>query len=224
MSYLGRKKEDDSSVVADLADENAHANYVSEAEGDSSDFRDIDPHSGVKRGLKTRHLSMMALAGIIGPGLLVGAGGALSTGGPASLLIGFGVVGIIAFSIMQSLGELTTLYPSGGAFTALADRFVDKAFGVAVGWNYYIIWFAVLANEYNVISSIVYFWSDKVPVWGYFLIFWVSRATTPSSAGAKKGDVGKTLGLTCETRRSPFWASSFSASRLSAKQSSGSHY
>lgn len=41
---------------------------------------------------------------------------------------------------MQSLGELTTLYPTGGAFTGLADRFVDKAFGVALGWNYFIIW------------------------------------------------------------------------------------
>lgn len=132
----------------------------------------IDPESGVKRGLKTRHLSMMALAGIIGPGLLVGSGGALANGGPASLLIGFGVIGIIAFSIMQSLGEITTVYPSGGAFTGLADRFVDKAFGVAVGWNYFIIWVAVLANEYNTISSIFVFWSDKVPLWGYFLIFW----------------------------------------------------
>lgn len=105
----------------------------------TGDFRAIDPHSGVKRGLKTRHLSMMALAGIIGPGLLVGSGGALASGGPAALLIGFGTIGILAFSIMQSLGELTTLYPSGGAFTSLADRFVDKAFGVAVGWNYFII-------------------------------------------------------------------------------------
>ncbi|AEO66254.1 41ef1be3-32ee-40f7-a259-815a80bd5c52 [Thermothielavioides terrestris] len=139
---------------------------------DSDDFRVIDPHSGIKRGLKSRHLSMMALAGIIGPGLLVGAGGALSSGGPASLLIGFGVIGIVAFSIMQSLGELTTLYPTGGAFTSLSDRFVDKAFGAAVGWNYYIVWFCVLANEYNVISSILVFWSDKVPIWGYFLIFW----------------------------------------------------
>jgi yeast amino acid transporter len=114
-----------------FADERA-----SSAEGD---FSSIDPHSGVKRGLKTRHLSMMALAGIIGPGLLVGSGGALNSGGPASLLIGFGVIGIIAFSVMQSLGELTTLYPTGGAFTGLADRFVDKAFGVAVGWNYFIV-------------------------------------------------------------------------------------
>lgn len=138
------------------------------------DFRAVDPHSGVKRGLKTRHLSMMALAGIIGPGLLVGSGGALASGGPAALLIGFGVIGLVAFSIMQSLGELTTLYPSGGAFVGLADRFVDKAFGVAVGWNYFIIWVAVLANEYNTTCSILVFWSDKVPLWGYFLILWVS--------------------------------------------------
>ncbi|KAE9982555.1 hypothetical protein Vi05172_g4913 [Venturia inaequalis] len=136
------------------------------------DFQALDPDSGVKRGLKTRHLSMMALAGIIGPGLLVGSGGALASGGPAALLIGFGIIGIIAFSIMQSLGELTTLYPTGGAFVTLSDRFVDKAFAVAVGWNYWIIWVAVLSNEYNVISSIFVFWSDKVPLWGYFLIFW----------------------------------------------------
>ena len=143
-----------------------------EHDSNHGDYDAIDPVSGVKRGLKTRHLSMMALAGIIGPGLLVGSGGALSSGGPASLLIGFGVIGIIAFSIMQSLGEITTLYPTGGSFTSLADRFVDKAFSVAVGWNYFIIWAAVLANEYNVISSIFVFWSDKVPLWGYFLIFW----------------------------------------------------
>lgn len=58
-----------------------------------SDDGVLDPDSGVKRGLKNRHLSMMALAGIIGPGLLVGAGGALNSGGPASLIIGFGVIG-----------------------------------------------------------------------------------------------------------------------------------
>lgn len=137
-----------------------------------ADANVFDPETGVKRGLKTRHLTMMSLAGIIGPGLLVGAGGALSNGGPASLLIGFGVIGIIAFSIMQSLGELTTLYPSGGAFTHLGERFVDKAFGVALGWNYFIIWVAVLANEYNTVSSIFTFWGPQVPLWGYFLIFW----------------------------------------------------
>ncbi|CAI6342243.1 unnamed protein product [Periconia digitata] len=136
------------------------------------DFANIDPDSGVKRGLKTRHLSMMALAGIIGPGILIGTGGALANGGPAALLIGFGIIGIVAFSVTQSLGEMTTLYPTGGAFVTLSERFVDKAFAVAVGWNYWLLWGCVLANEYNVICSLLVFWSDKVPLWGYFLIFW----------------------------------------------------
>jgi L-asparagine transporter-like permease len=48
---------------------------------------------------------MMALAGIIGPGLLVGAGGALNVGGPAALLIGFGVVGMM-FIVLRSLKSI----------------------------------------------------------------------------------------------------------------------
>lgn len=132
----------------------------------------VDPESGVKRGLKNRHLSMMALAGIIGPGLLVGSGGALSNGGPASLIIGFGLIGIVAFAIMQSLGELTTIFPGGGSFVSLAERFVDRPFATAVGWNYFIIWATVLANEYNVVCSIMTYWVPEVPLWGWFLIFW----------------------------------------------------
>jgi amino acid transporter len=80
--------------------------------------------------------------------------------------------GIIAFSIMQSLGEITTLYPGGGSFISLAERMVDKSFSVAVGWNYFIIWAAVLANEYNVICSILTYWAPQVPLWGFFLILW----------------------------------------------------
>ena len=59
--------------VKKLADVSEFTHHSSPSyEGDS---QVIDPHSGVKRGLKTRHLSMMALAGIIGPGLLIGSGG-----------------------------------------------------------------------------------------------------------------------------------------------------
>lgn len=131
-----------------------------------------DPNSGVKRALKNRHLSMMALAGIIGPGLMVGTGGALANGGPASLIIGFGIIGLIAFSITQSVGEITTLYPTGGAFIKQGERFVDKAFSFAMGWNYFIIWITVLANEYNVLASVISYWTDAIPLWGWFLILW----------------------------------------------------
>ena len=84
---------------------------------EATDGSTMDPDSGVKRGLKNRHLSMMALAGIIGPGLLVGAGGALSDGGPASLLIGFGVIGTFLASWNckknEAIGSLSFQRPRG---------------------------------------------------------------------------------------------------------------
>ncbi|KAG2731722.1 hypothetical protein G9P44_005309 [Scheffersomyces stipitis] len=131
----------------------------------------VDNHTHLKRTLKDRHISLIALAGIIGPGILIGASLALANG-PASLIIGFGVIGLIAFAMMQSLGELATLYPTGGTFSTLGNRLVDPAYGAAVGWNYVIIWVAVLANEYNTVAAIMQFWGPQVPLYGYILIFW----------------------------------------------------
>lgn len=127
----------------------------------------------LQRKLKNRHVSLLALAGIIGPGILIGASLALGNG-PASLIIGFGVIGLVAFAMMQSLGELSTLYPVGGAFSTLGNKFVDRAFGGTVGWYYVIVWVAVLANEYNTTASILQFWGPQVPLYGYILIFWAA--------------------------------------------------
>lgn len=132
----------------------------------------VDNVTHLQRKLKDRHISLIALAGIIGPGILVGASLALSNG-PASLIIGFGIIGIIAFTMMQSLGELATMYPTGGTFLTIGNRFVDRAWGGVVGWNYVIIWVAVLANEYNTVAAIMQFWGPQVPLYGYVLMFWV---------------------------------------------------
>lgn len=127
----------------------------------------------LKRGLKDRHISFIALAGIIGPGILVGA--ALPTSnGPLSLIVGFGVIGLIAFSMVQSIGELATIYPLGNVFSTLGNRLIDRCIGGTVGWFYCIIWVAVLANEYNMVASIMQYWGPQVPLYGYVLIFWAA--------------------------------------------------
>lgn len=58
-------------------------------------------------------------------------------------LLCFIIIGIDVFFVMQSLGEMSTLYPTSGAFTEMAGRFIDPAVAVALGWNY---WYMVSSD------------------------------------------------------------------------------
>jgi len=51
----------------------------------------------------------------------------LQSGGPASLVIGFIIVGIMLLCTVQALGELAVLYPVNGAFYVYSVRFIDPA-------------------------------------------------------------------------------------------------
>ncbi|KAL2818659.1 amino acid permease/ SLC12A domain-containing protein [Aspergillus granulosus] len=137
------------------------------------DPTDHDPLTApLKRKLHSRHLQMIAIGGIIGPGLLVGSGKAFSEGGPAGVLISFSLVGIIVYFVMQALGEMATAIPVTGSFTEYAERFVDDSLAFGLGWAYWYLWVTVLANEYNAVSLVIMYWTDAVPQWAWILIFW----------------------------------------------------
>ena len=75
------------------------------------------------RDLKNRHLQMIAIGGSVGTGLLIGSGSSLRTGGPAALLIAWGLVGTMVFCTIHALGEMCVAFPVSGAFSSYATRF-----------------------------------------------------------------------------------------------------
>jgi yeast amino acid transporter len=137
------------------------------------------PDTGVRplhQKLKSRHMQMIAIGGSIGAGLFVGSGGALRRGGPAAVLIGFAITGVMLLMTMQALGELAVLYPVNGAFYSYIVRFVSPAWGFAIGWEYAIGWLTVLPFELIAASITIEFWRDDIhmAVWvTIFLVFLV---------------------------------------------------
>ncbi|KAE8444365.1 hypothetical protein EG329_000565 [Mollisiaceae sp. DMI_Dod_QoI] len=96
--------------------------------------------------------------GAIGAGLFVSSGGAFQTGGPASVLLGFMIVGGMIYLVMQALAELAVVYPVNGAFTMYICRFVDPSWGFACGWQYAISWLTVLPFEISAACNIIHYW------------------------------------------------------------------
>ncbi|MHA6481748.1 amino acid permease [Paenibacillus sp. strain BS8-2] len=110
------------------------------------------------RGLKARHMTMIALGGSIGTGLFLASGGAIHTAGAGGALLAYAAIGLMVYFLMTSLGEMAAYLPVSGSFSTYATRFVDPAFGFALGWNYWFNWAITLAAEISAATLIVKYW------------------------------------------------------------------
>lgn len=65
----------------------------------------------LKRGLKNRHIQLIALGGAIGTGLFLGSASVIQSAGPG-IILGYAIAGFIAFLIMRQLGEMVVEEPA----------------------------------------------------------------------------------------------------------------
>ncbi|GAA5009179.1 amino acid permease [Streptomyces hyderabadensis] len=142
------------------------------------------PGSGLQAGLKNRHLSMIAIGGVIGAGLFVGSSSGIATAGPG-ILLSYALVGTLVVLVMRMLGEMSAANPTSGSFSAHADRALGPWAGFSIGWLYWFFWVVVLAVEATAGAKILEGWIPAVPQWGWALIVMVVlTATNLASVGS----------------------------------------
>jgi aromatic amino acid transport protein AroP len=125
------------------------------------------------RGLKSRHIQLMALGGAIGTGLFLGVAETVRLAGP-SVLLGYAVAGLIAFLIMRQLSEMMVDEPVAGSFGHFADKYCGRFAGFVSGWNYWVLYVLVSMAELSAVGIYVQYWFPQVPTWvsalGCFLL------------------------------------------------------
>ena len=112
----------------------------------------------LKKGLKSKHITMISLGGTIGTGLFLASGGAIAQAGPGGTLLAYALIGIMVYFLMTSLGEMAAFMPTSGSFSTYATRFVDPSLGFALGWNYWYNWAITIAAEIAAVSLIMKYW------------------------------------------------------------------
>ena len=131
------------------------------------------PAGELHKKLQGRHLQMIAIGGSIGTGLFVGSAGSFVAGGPAAVLIAFMLIGVMLFCVVHALGELAVLFPIQGSFSIYSARFIEPAWGFAMGWNYAMQWLIVLPLELSAAGIVIGFWNTGVNLGVYITIFFL---------------------------------------------------
>lgn len=129
----------------------------------------------LKRGLKARHIAMIAIGGSIGSGIFIASGTAIHMAGPGGSLLAYAVISLMVYFLMTSLGEMSTLIPSTGSFCDYASKFVDPAFGFAMSYNYWFNWAITTAVDLAAAALIMHTWIPEISflLWSIIFFFMV---------------------------------------------------
>ena len=118
----------------------------------------------LKRGLKERHIQLIALGGSIGVGLFLGSASSIRLAGPSIILV-YLLAGMLVFFLLRALGELAVAYPVAGSFSAYAGIFFGPLAGYVTGWTYWFMWIIIGIAEITAIGIYMTFWLPELPQW-----------------------------------------------------------
>ncbi len=121
--------------------------------------------------MKNRHLMMIAFGGVIGTGLFVATGENLHHAGALGTLLSYCIGAIIVYTVMLSLGELSSAFPHTASFGEYAHNFISPSIGYIVTWLYWLTWVVALGGEFTAVGLLMQKWFPNSPVWVWASIF-----------------------------------------------------
>jgi len=123
------------------------------------------------RSLKSRHIFMLSLGGVIGTGLFMGSGVTINQGGPWGAILSYLVAGFLMYLVMVCLGELSVQMPVSGSFQAHATKYIGPATGFMIGWVYWMSWATTVGLEFTAAGMLMQRWFPDVPIWYWSALF-----------------------------------------------------
>ncbi|MGG0940839.1 amino acid permease [Bacillus subtilis] len=125
----------------------------------------------LKRTMKSRHLFMISLGGVIGTGLFLSTGYTLHQAGPGGTILAYVIGGLMMYLVMQCLGELSVAMPVTGSFQKYATTFIGPSTGFMVGIMYWINWVVTVGSEFTASGILMQRWFPDSSVWMWSAIF-----------------------------------------------------
>ncbi|MCE4047488.1 MULTISPECIES: amino acid permease [Bacillaceae] len=116
------------------------------------------------RGLKNRHVQLIAIGGAIGTGLFLGSGKSIHLAGP-SILFAYIITGIICFLIMRALGELLLSNLEYHSFVDFVQDYLGSMAAFITGWTYWFCWITIAMADLTAVGLYTQYWFPTVPQW-----------------------------------------------------------
>ena len=123
-----------------------------------------DSQQELKRGLKNRHVQLLAIGGAIGTGLFLGSGRSISLAGP-SILLTYLITGIICFFMMRALGELLLSNLDHHSFIDFVEEYLGDRAAFITGWTYWFCWLSLAMADLTAVGLYMQYWIPWMPQW-----------------------------------------------------------
>ncbi|WP_046227026.1 amino acid permease [Paenibacillus dauci] len=119
--------------------------------------------ASLQKKLRPRHITFMAMGGVIGTGIFKGSSETINLAGPG-VILSYVFAGLLLLVVMGAIAEMATVYPNKNM-----KDFISLAYGqrlaFIVGWLYCFMWLAVCVIEVIAAGSFLQFWFPDVPLW-----------------------------------------------------------